>query len=289
MLDCTSSVEIGNGQSPAPSADLSLRMVYPAASRPVTAPATARFGRRGEELFGTLNPGSQSDWKMMRNVDLKLKFLLATTMLAGVLGVSNHLRMAHASYSQNDSAGERRRSEQRTIEMASGARVEFAKFQSAALKGEAEYSIFLPPSYSKGKESYPVVYFLHGLWNDHTSWTVDRYGHLQEQVDMMIAQKKIPEIIMVHAKGDNSFYTNYLDGSKNYEDYITQDLIQYVEKTYRVRVREPVAVHRRNFDGGVWRSKDRLQTQRTLFGHGSPLPDHFSFRPVSHAGTDQEQ
>jgi S-formylglutathione hydrolase FrmB len=171
----------------------------------------------------------------MRNSFRKLNFLIAMTMLAGILGVQGF-------YSQNDSAGERRRSDQRTIEMASGAKVEFARFQSVALKGEAEYSIFLPPSYGKETKSYPVVYFLHGLWNDHTSWTVDRYGHLYEQVNSMIAEKRIPEIIMVHPRGDNSFYTNYADGSKNYEDYITQDLIQYVEKTYRVR------------SGSQWRS-----------------------------------
>src|SRR5215471_15857328 len=136
----------------------------------------------------------------------RLFFILA--LLCGVLGGFRHFGMEYASEYQNDSGGERRRSDQRTIEMPSGTKVEFSKFQSAALKGEAEYSIFLPPSYSKGNNSYPVVYFLHGLWNDHTSWTVARYGNLQEQVDRMIAEKKIPEIIMVHPKGDNSFYTN---------------------------------------------------------------------------------
>jgi len=164
----------------------------------------------------------------MLNASLKLRRMLALMMLMGILEVQE-------SYSQNDSAGERRRSDQRTIEVSGGAKVEFAKFQSAALKGEAEYSIFLPPSYGKETKSYPVVYFLHGLWNDHTSWTVDRYGHLYEQVNTMIAEKRIPEIIMVHPKGDNSFYTNYVDGSKNYEDYIIQDLVQHVEKAYRVR------------------------------------------------------
>ncbi|MCI0423320.1 MAG: hypothetical protein L0312_29560, partial [Acidobacteria bacterium] len=79
------------------------------------------------------------------------------------------------------------------------------------------------------------VYFLHGLNNDHTSWTVDRYGHLHEQVDKLIAEKKAPEILMVHPKGDNSFYTNYVDGSRNYEDLITSDLIQHVEKAYRAK------------------------------------------------------
>jgi S-formylglutathione hydrolase FrmB len=143
---------------------------------------------------------------------------------------------------QGDSGGERRRADHSAIELKSGARIEFSQFPSSSLKEAAEYSIFLPASYAKGDKTYPVVYFLHGLWNDHTSWTVDRYGRLYEQVDQLIAAKKIPEVLMVHPKGDNSFYTNYLDGSKNYEDYVTQDLIQHIERTYRAR------------SGAKWRS-----------------------------------
>jgi S-formylglutathione hydrolase FrmB len=137
---------------------------------------------------------------------------------------------------------ERRRADRGPIELSSGARVEFSSFLSSCLKEEREYSIFLPPSYGKSNLHYPVVYFLHGLNNDHTSWTVDRYGHIHEQVDKLIAEKTIPEILMVHPKGDNSFYTNYADGSRNYEDFVTSELIAYVEKTYRAK------------PGGRWRA-----------------------------------
>src|SRR5262245_17643113 len=136
---------------------------------------------------------------------------------------------------QDRSSGERRRMERIPIELASGARVEFSAFPSAALKEDREFSIYLPPSYAKKGGNYPVVYFLHGLNNDHTSWTVDRYGQIQDQVDKLIAEKKIPEILMVHPKGDNSFYTNYVDGSRNYEDFITSDLIQHIVRTYRAK------------------------------------------------------
>src|SRR5437867_1151400 len=171
----------------------------------------------------------------MRSFRLFLKLVCAGMLVCSCFSASPCLRNLYAIHFQNDSGGERRRGDRTAIEMISGARVEFSTFYSPALKGDAEYSIFLPPSYGKDNKSYPVVYFLHGLWNDHTSWTVDRYGHVHEQVDKLIAEKKIPEILMVHPKGDNSFYSNYKDGSKNYEDCITQDLIQYVEKTYRAK------------------------------------------------------
>jgi S-formylglutathione hydrolase FrmB len=131
--------------------------------------------------------------------------------------------------------GERQLKDRNTIELPSGSQVVFGSFSSPSLKENREYSVFLPPSYYKSQKSYPVVYFLHGLNNDHTSWIVDRYGHLHQTVDQLIRDKKIPEILMVHPKGDNSFYTNYLDGSKRYEDYIDQDLIQYIERNYRAK------------------------------------------------------
>lgn len=115
-----------------------------------------------------------------------------------------------------------------------GSTVEFKSFDSTALGIPERYSVFLPPSFSKNPErTYPVIYFLHGLNNDETSWTVDRYGNIQNALDQMISSGKIPELIMVHPRGDSSFYCNYMDGSRRYEDLITQELIAYMEKNYR--------------------------------------------------------
>ncbi len=140
-----------------------------------------------------------------------------------------------AQQSNGGRGDERRRSDRTAIELPSGSRVVFARFHSAALEEDREYSIFLPPSYGKSKGKFPVVYFLHGMWNDHTSWTVERYGRLYEVVDRLITEKKIPEIIMVHPSGDNSFYTNYIGGHKNYEEYVVHDLIRHIETTYSAK------------------------------------------------------
>jgi len=58
---------------------------------------------------------------------------------------------------------------------------------------------------------------------------------LEQKVEDLILQKKIPEILMVHPKGDSSFYCNYADGARRYEDFITQDLVASMESTYRAR------------------------------------------------------
>ncbi len=131
---------------------------------------------------------------------------------------------------------ERRRSELNTLLLPEGARVEFRSFDSECLGMPARYGVFLPPSFSKDPaRTYPVVYFLHGLNNDETSWTVERYGHIQNTLERMMVSGKIPEFIMAHPRGDNSFYCNYMDGSKRYEDLVTTELVSHMERRYRAK------------------------------------------------------
>jgi S-formylglutathione hydrolase FrmB len=131
----------------------------------------------------------------------------------------------------NDS---RRKTDLSPISLPNGGRIEFNSFDSQKLGMAARYSIFLPPSYSKdAARTYPVIYFLHGLNNNETSWTTERYGQIQNTLDQMMSSGKIPEFIMIHPRGDSSFYCNYIDGSRKYEDLIAEELISYMEKHYR--------------------------------------------------------
>jgi S-formylglutathione hydrolase FrmB len=131
---------------------------------------------------------------------------------------------------------ERRRGDLTPLTLPGGSRVEFGSFESQTLGGQEPFSVFLPPSFSgETQRTYPVIYFLHGLNNDQTSWTVERYGSLQKTVEEMILSKKIPEIVMIHPRGDNSFYCNFLDGSRRYEDLVAQEIIGYAEAHYRAK------------------------------------------------------
>jgi len=141
-----------------------------------------------------------------------------------------------AQPSQGQFGDERRRGDLNTIALPGGSRVEFGTMPSKALGRDQAFSVFLPPSFDKNTtRTYPAVYFLHGLNNDQTSWTVPRYGDLPKKVEDLILTGTIPEIIMVHPRGDHSFYCNAADGSGRYEDFITQDVVEYVEAHYRAR------------------------------------------------------
>lgn len=129
---------------------------------------------------------------------------------------------------------ERRRTDLNPISLPGGSTIEFKSFDSTSIGMPERYSVFLPPSFSKNpSRNYPVIYFLHGLNNDETSWTVERYGHIQNTLEQMMLSGKLPEFIMVHPRGDNGFYCNYIDGSRRYEDLVTQELVTYMETHYR--------------------------------------------------------
>lgn len=109
--------------------------------------------------------------------------------------------------------------------------VQYASFQSAALGKEMKYAIQLPPSYDKEtNRRYPVVYFLHGMFGSERAF--ESKG-VAAAVSKMRSDGLIGELIIVSPAGENSFYVNAKNGVR-YEDAVVQDLIPYIEKTYRV-------------------------------------------------------
>lgn len=123
-----------------------------------------------------------------------------------------------------------------TLQLPVGSRVEFKEFASAALGGKGQYSIFLPAAYDQHPtRTFPVIYFLHGMFNDHGSWTQGRYGNLPLAIESLLENNRVPPFLMVHPNGENSFYTNTLNGARKYEEYICGDLIRETETRFRAR------------------------------------------------------
>lgn len=109
------------------------------------------------------------------------------------------------------------------------AEIKTASFASASLGKDVSYVVDLPPSYDSGDKKYPVIYALHGLFESGAAW--ERRG-LAAALAAARDKGDVPEVIVVTADAGNSFYVNSASGA--YEDLITKDLIEHVEKTYRV-------------------------------------------------------
>src|SRR5215216_4128335 len=95
---------------------------------------------------------------------------------------------------------------------------------SAALGREMKYRVLLPSGYDMSPKRYPVLYLLHGLGGNYTDWTMRT--NLAEY-------SRSFALIIVMPDGENSWYTNTLDGVSKFEDYITTDLPADVVRKFR--------------------------------------------------------
>ena len=94
--------------------------------------------------------------------------------------------------------------------------------------------VYLPPSYQASKDRYPAVYFLHG-YGDRPAQASEFIGLWDQS-----ARKGGLEAIVVAVNGYNqyggSFYVNS-PVTGNWENFVTQDVVTYIDKHYRTRAK----------------------------------------------------
>ena len=136
-------------------------------------------------------------------------------------------------------------------------RVEYKTSTANSSATRFEYGLYLPPSYSSSPaKKYPVLYFLHGLYENETRWST-RGEWATIMLDRMIAEGKIGEFIVAIPFGGISFYTNTRDGSEKWEDMIVDGVHSDDRIDLPGECGQGDARHQRHFDGRIWRLKDR--------------------------------
>lgn len=113
-------------------------------------------------------------------------------------------------------------------------RVEYKMFKSKALNVEKRCAVYLPAGYDESEKTYPVIYFLHGLFGSEDRW--EQRG-ARSIVDQLMGEGEVLPAIIAIADGDNSFYVNAVNGKAPYEDYIIDDFIPFIESNYRIDTR----------------------------------------------------
>lgn len=108
------------------------------------------------------------------------------------------------------------------------AEVRSASFRSDSLGRHVRYVVDLPASYATGAQRYPVVYALHGLFEDATFW---RGRGLAAILDERRRSGAVREFLVVAVDGGNSFFVNHPGG--RFQDLVTRDLVEHVDATYR--------------------------------------------------------
>jgi putative tributyrin esterase len=98
------------------------------------------------------------------------------------------------------------------------------RFTGASLTGEQVFSILLPAGYERSTRRYPVLYLLHGVPQDHTTFSSRSWFAAQASRD----------VIIVTPNAGKSWYVNsVVPPEDRYEDFIIKDLIGYVDSHYR--------------------------------------------------------
>ena len=103
------------------------------------------------------------------------------------------------------------------------------RFHSKLINQEIGYCIYLPPSYSERKKTYPVIYTLHG--NGGNEFTcLDSIALLHRGIESGIW----PEMIMVLPNGGSStFYKDSADGQFPIESIFIHEMIPFIDANYR--------------------------------------------------------
>lgn len=93
-------------------------------------------------------------------------------------------------------------------------------FEGAAIGKQSSMLVLIPP----GKGPFPVLYLLHGLSDDHTTWM--RRTSLERYVAGL-------DLIVVMPDGHRSFFVNDpRPGGMAYEDHITRDVVGFCDRVF---------------------------------------------------------
>ncbi len=107
--------------------------------------------------------------------------------------------------------------------------------KSKLLNMDRKYAIYLPPDYETSQRTYPVLYLLHGGGDDQTGWV--QFGEVQYITDKAIREGTATPMIIVmpDANTGRRGYMNDATNTWKYEDFFFQELMPFVEKTYRIK------------------------------------------------------
>jgi enterochelin esterase-like enzyme len=102
---------------------------------------------------------------------------------------------------------------------------------SEALGREMPYQVYLPSGYETNTvERYPVLFMLHGLGGDYSTWEHDG---LFARASELIAEGDIPPMIIVTPEGERGYWIDHAYGGPRYGTYLAHDLVGIIDSEYR--------------------------------------------------------
>ena len=102
--------------------------------------------------------------------------------------------------------------------------------RSAVMERSYKAAVVLPASYTKTKSAYPVLYLLHGAYGHFGDWLI-------KPTDKMLLHQLADQYNIIIVTPEGGSFSFYLDSPENkasqFETYITKDVINAIDQTYR--------------------------------------------------------
>ncbi len=110
------------------------------------------------------------------------------------------------------------------------AKVDTLQIPSIAMSKTYKAAVVLPNSYAKSKSNYPVLYLLHGAYGHFNDW-------LSKTPDKMLVHNLADKYNIIIVMPEGETFSFYLDSPVNkgsqFETYITKEVVQKIDQTYR--------------------------------------------------------
>jgi putative tributyrin esterase len=101
------------------------------------------------------------------------------------------------------------------------------------MPGPVPVLVATPPSYdAEPLRRYPVLYFLHDGQGDEA--VLFRQG-LADALDAAMRDGRLPEMLVVCPRGTGTWWVDAYDGSRRMASFLSDDLVPFVDRTYRTR------------------------------------------------------
>ncbi|MNS33270.1 Diacylglycerol acyltransferase/mycolyltransferase Ag85B precursor [compost metagenome] len=114
--------------------------------------------------------------------------------------------------------------------MTYAAKVDTLQVASAAMGKTYKAAVVLPNSYAKSKTAFPVMYLLHGAYGHFSDW-------LKNTPNKKLIHNLADQYNMIIVMPEGEIFSFYIDSPVNkesqFETFITQEVIQKVDKTYK--------------------------------------------------------
>jgi len=114
--------------------------------------------------------------------------------------------------------------------MSYAAKVDTLQVASTAMSKTYKAAVVLPNAYAKSKTAFPVMYLLHGAYGHFSDW-------LKNTPNKKLVQTLSDQYNIIIVMPEGETFSFYLDSPVNkesqFETFITQEVIQKVDKTYR--------------------------------------------------------